>query len=199
MAQAICRCGHALTLPSSGGERVVCPGCGARVRVRRAAPGPGSAPTDDFIRFHCECGRRLKVPGHNRPSHGQCPDCGRIVPIPERSDQNRLPAGHPETPTAELDVADRQLREEWIQRHHQNAAPTEFISNLSLAEDPSLQPQAAERTPGTAQPEPSTVLAIQPTKPARVEHGLRTCPGCGRPVHIQAETCRNCGAAVPRR
>ena len=188
MAQAICRCGQTLTLPTNPDERVVCPGCGARVRVRRQSSAAAEVPGDDFIRFLCECGRRLKVPSRNRPSHGQCPDCGRIVPVPEPNASNRLPAGHPETPTAELDVADQQSRDQWVSQHQQAA---------SAAGEPPFQP-----TPGstiTAQPEPSTVLAAPPSKPARVEHGLRTCPGCGRPVHIQAETCRGCGAAVPRR
>ena len=37
------------------------------------------------------------------------------------------------------------------------------------------------------------------TYPVKVEAGLRVCPRCGRPVHLGAESCRHCGAHVPRR
>jgi hypothetical protein len=35
--------------------------------------------------------------------------------------------------------------------------------------------------------------------PLKVEAGLRVCPRCGRPVHLSAEVCRQCGASVPKR
>jgi hypothetical protein len=35
--------------------------------------------------------------------------------------------------------------------------------------------------------------------PVKVEAGLRVCPRCGRPVHLSAEVCRQCGASVPKR
>ncbi len=67
---------------------MVCPNCKARVRIRRVArEKPSPPPTGDgYIRFHCPCGRRLKVSASDRPSHGKCPDCGKIVPIPDTAD-----------------------------------------------------------------------------------------------------------------
>jgi hypothetical protein len=41
------------------------------------------------------------------------------------------------------------------------------------------------------------------SKPAasgvRAEAGLRVCPRCGRPVHLGAVACRECGTHVPKR
>jgi uncharacterized protein (UPF0212 family) len=39
-------------------------------------------------------------------------------------------------------------------------------------------------------PAPSTV---------KIEAGLRVCPRCGKPVHLSAVVCRECGAHVPKR
>jgi hypothetical protein len=43
---------------------------------------------------------------------------------------------------------------------------------------------------------------LQPARPhpgGRIEAGLRVCPRCGKPVHMAATACGECGAAVPRR
>jgi ribosomal protein L40E len=40
--------------------------------------------------------------------------------------------------------------------------------------------------------------AFQPSK-VKFEAGLRVCPACGKPVHMSATTCRECGSPVPRR
>src|SRR5262245_6003535 len=109
MPRASCRCGEPLDVPDLAnvreGEsvRVVCPKCGAKVKIRKSvvprAPALGDG--DGYIRFFCPCGRRLKVPAARPPAQGKCPDCGRIVPVPAA----RL-AGHPEAPTVDLDPAD---------------------------------------------------------------------------------------------
>ncbi len=192
MPQAICRCGHRLTLSENTDQRVTCPGCGARVRVRVSAQPPAPV-KDGFIRFYCECGRRLKVSARNRPTQGQCPDCGRVVPIPEADPEGSLPPGHPETPTAELSVLERETLNRWVQSHIQHAS-TANSPPVGLAD---LPPSGAARQ--ASPKDPSTILSTPALHPGRVEHGIRTCPGCGSPVHIQAETCRNCGASVPRR
>src|SRR4051794_4986452 len=103
MPRATCRCGEPLNVPE-GSERVVCPRCGARVKVRVPAVGP-VLDSDGFLRFNCPCGRRLKVGGGRLPSHGKCPDCGRVVPVPTTGPSSR-PVGHPETPTEDLAPAD---------------------------------------------------------------------------------------------
>ncbi len=187
MPRAICRCGHPLTVPSNGSEsaRVVCPNCGARVRVRHSGPagaGEATQPDDGFIRFFCPCGRRLKVNAAHPPSHGKCPDCGAIVPVPEAGQHGTLPGlppGHPETPTAELSPSDLAALERWTHDHLARAA--------NAGDAPSTATLKSTGPP----PEPPTVH--------RVEAGLRVCPRCGRPVHLGADKCRECGTPVPRR
>src|SRR5947209_6999252 len=106
MPRATCRCGQELNVPDEGPARAVCPKCGAKVKIRKSGP-----PADGFIRFFCPCGRRLKVNAARPPSHGKCPDCGRVVPVPAGAVPGGLPVGHPETPTADLGPADREALE----------------------------------------------------------------------------------------
>jgi hypothetical protein len=174
MTRASCRCGQALSLPPGSGDRVVCPKCGARVRIRRqesqrAAP---SGQGDGYVRFFCPCGRRLKVSAERPPSHGKCPDCGRIVPVPAIN--VLVPAG-PDARTADLSPADVAALEKWSEGHR-------------------------ARKPAAAAPQSTTDdIPVQTVAPGRVELGLRLCPSCGKPVHLGSDNCRNCGAAVPRR
>src|SRR3712207_6120734 len=108
MTRATCRCGEILNVPE-GAERVVCPKCKARVRVRRGA----SAGADDrVIRFACPCGRRLKVSAQDPPPHGKCPECGRVVPVPASS-----VLADPEGRTEELSSADMRKLDEWARSH----------------------------------------------------------------------------------
>jgi predicted RNA-binding Zn-ribbon protein involved in translation (DUF1610 family) len=186
MPQATCRCGQHLTLPADLTQRVVCPQCGARVRIRLRSQE--NWPADGFIRFLCECGRRLKVPARNRPSHGQCPDCGRVLPIPEPGGSTTMPPGHPETPTAELGPQDRATLQAWIARHT-GAAP-------GAAPPAAQRPGPVVVTPGA---EPETALTPGAEGSPVVEAGLRLCPDCGHPLHLRAEVCRSCGSVVPRR
>jgi ribosomal protein L40E len=55
--------------------------------------------------------------------------------------------------------------------------------------------------PPPALPAPANVPAAALEAPAAVkaEAGLRVCPRCGRPLHLSAVTCRDCGAPVPKR
>ena len=87
MAQVTCRCGETLKVTSGDPDRLTCPRCGAKIRIRRSpAQRPEATESGDgYVRFNCPCGRRLKVRGDERPEAGKCPDCGRIVPVPEFS------------------------------------------------------------------------------------------------------------------
>jgi hypothetical protein len=109
MARAACRCGQILEVPDGGDDRVICPKCKARVRVRRGGAAGGA---ERFIRFYCPCGRRLKVSAQDRPTHGKCPDCGRVVPVPSAGT-----AVDPEGKTVELSPAEMQRLEEWARAH----------------------------------------------------------------------------------
>ena len=169
MPRATCRCGQALNVPADGTDRIVCPSCGAKVRIRRPAAAAVATEEDGFVRFNCPCGRRLKVSADAspRPTHGKCPDCGQVVPVPSTSRATR----DPEAPTVELSAADRARIEEWSQRH--------------IA--------AQERRPSSTHVLPTT------SAPTRSEAGMRICPGCGKPVHMGASLCRACGIPVPKR
>ena len=172
MARATCRCGHQLTVPDGSEQRVVCPSCGARVRVR-SRPSSAEVPGDGYFRFSCPCGRRLKVPADAPPSHGKCPDCGRIVPVPAAG------AG-PGSRTDELQADEARALDAWAARHR----------------------EAGSRVPENIPPGPDVPAAATPAAagPAgdRIEAGLRLCPNCRRPVHLGSEVCRHCGAAVPK-
>lgn len=41
-------------------------------------------PEDEFIRFSCECGKRIKVHREYAGKTGRCPKCGRQVKVPEK-------------------------------------------------------------------------------------------------------------------
>jgi hypothetical protein len=140
--------------------------------VRRG--GLREAASDGFFRFFCPCGRRLKVNAAERPTHGKCPDCGRIVPVPDQSaPPNQRPPGHPESPTEDLAAVDAAMLDEWSRKHQGDAGSP---------------PPAASST------------TLQTTKPTgRIEAGLRMCPKCGKPVHLGAVLCRSCGSPVPKR
>ncbi|HMB04187.1 MAG TPA: hypothetical protein VKP69_10680 [Isosphaeraceae bacterium] len=179
MPRATCRCGYTLKIPDDSPDRVVCPQCGAKIRVRWKGPRLG----DGFLRFSCPCGRRLKVkvdPDRGLPGGGKCPDCGRIVSIPTRPSSDGTHAtGRPESTTEELSAADLAMLDEWSRRRQAGATtppPEEAPTVLHPAPSPS--------------PSPSAV---------KIEAGLCVCPRCGKPVHLNAIACRECGAHVPKR
>jgi hypothetical protein len=170
MPRVTCRCGETLSVPDDGPDRVVCPRCAAKIRVRRPKK---LGDIDGFIRFACPCGRRLKVRATGSPQAGKCPDCGRIVPVPDSSSSPNLLTGNPESPTEELSTEDVTRLEQWAQERLERTG-----AHTALA------------VPAAAPGPPATV---------KMEAGLRVCPRCGRPVHLGAIVCRECGAHVPKR
>lgn len=179
MAKATCRCGQLLTVADDRDGRVICPKCGAKVRVRSTASA-GSDPSsgDGYIRFFCACGRRLKVPVESPPSHGKCPDCGKVVPVPTGAGPGAGVVEGPEQRTEELLADEARYLEQWSAEHRDRGSrvPSNVPSGPNAP--PSTLPQSASE---------------------RVEAGLRMCPTCSRPVHLGAEVCRHCGTSVPRR
>ncbi len=171
MGAAVCRCGQALEVPSADVGYVVCPKCSSKVRIiRKARAGPvASAEGDGYVRFSCPCGRKLKVSLADRPSHGKCPDCGKVVPVPAQAYAAALSA-QSEIPTQEIPAAGAAALDAWTKGHLARAKTTQ-----STAEMPS-EPQNR-----------------------RAEAGLRVCPNCGKPIHLGADTCRGCGTVVPKR
>jgi len=192
MPRATCRCGEILNVPAEGPERIVCPKCGARIRVRRMGTGPprGLGDGDGFVRFACPCGRRLKVRvDEGIPASGKCPDCGRIVPVPTTSTQpassQTLATNHPESVTEELSATDLATLEQWKKARLAARSP-----------DPDAGPSAEAST--ATMPIPSIAQSAAAAE-GRVEAGLRVCPRCGKPVHLSSIVCRTCGAHVPKR
>lgn len=193
MPKATCRCGQTLSYPANGPDRVVCPKCGSKIRVRVPAAGvngSGSGDGDGYLRFSCLCGRRLKVRADApSPSAGKCPDCGRVVPVPADLAPSPPPTGL-ETPTEEMSDEDHALIERWAARHAK-AAPAPTTASAPAVPVPKA---AVAVTVADDDAAPSRY-----SHPQKVEAGLRVCPRCGRPVHLSADACRQCGAHVPKR
>jgi len=200
MPRVTCRCGEKLKIPPEAPERIDCPKCGARIRLRRTAPPPEKDETGDgYLRFLCPCGRRLKVPAVGRPVAGKCPDCGRVVPVPAsaKAFSNATAAkkaglSDPEARTAELDANDLALLENWAARYPASPAHPEGSSESTTG----LHVTASGGDPA------ADVGLFTPNMPppsmAKFEAGLRICPRCKKPVHLGAANCRECGTPVPR-
>lgn len=193
MARVTCRCGESIEVAGAP-ERVVCPRCNTKIRIRRpkgqASTAGGEAGGDGYIRFPCPCGRRLKVRADSRLEAGKCPDCGRVVPIPESARTAGAGVGGSyrggpdlETRTDELDKQDVARLDRWAARH--GVSP-------EAARRPTPQPQPAPTQPDPAEP-------LEPPSDFRREAGLRVCPQCHKPLHMQATVCRSCGASTPKR
>jgi hypothetical protein len=216
MPRATCRCGQRLSFPAAGPDRVICPKCQARIRVRRRDPAAEAAVAevgDGFIRFACPCGRRLKVRETNpRQPAGRCPDCGRLVPVPAIS-LPRSSVGDPEAPTVDMDEADIAELARWAASYRkarpqprplsaQAVAPVITDVTAAPAESPALAATETFNPPIVTIPDgplPEPTVVTTGNSPLKTEAGLRVCPRCGRPIHLGADTCRQCGVHVPRR
>jgi hypothetical protein len=202
MARLICRCGEALKIPSRDAERLTCSRCGANIRIRRKPERRnGSAHQDDgYVRFYCPCGRRLKVRSDKLVEAGKCPSCGRVVPVPlsaseERTGKSGGPGQRyteryePEARTAELDLVDLKRLEQWSNSHRRKRdQDTGVRSQSSPAFENSLGTRVGLES-GTKDDPPAM----------NEEAGLRICPACGKPLHMNASICRSCGEPAPRR
>jgi hypothetical protein len=198
MPRVTCRCGERLKVQPDGPERIDCPKCGAKIRLRHAAP-PQAVPRvgDGFLRFLCPCGRRLKVLAADRPVAGKCPDCGRVVPVPTSAQANsdlsstkRGQQSDSEARTEELDTDDLARLETW---------GAQYAANPNLPEGP-LSTATGIHTIAAGSDSVlgfSTPAAAQASE-VKFEAGLRVCPRCKKPVHLGANNCRECGTPVPR-
>ena len=180
-------------------ERITCPKCGARIRLRRTttAVQPRDETGDGYLRFLCPCGRRLKVDARDRPTAGKCPDCGRIVPVPESAWKEAAGASpdlrgqgqtHPAARTEDMDAADLERLERWAKRHQATSNHNQQSGSESTT---SHQALSAVSPAAMAQDSSSPVM--------KMEAGLRVCARCGKPLHMSATVCRSCGEPVPKR
>ncbi|MFO0889605.1 MAG: hypothetical protein U0790_10760 [Isosphaeraceae bacterium] len=187
MARVVCRCGETLTVTSSDPDRVVCPRCGAKIRVRRSArAGPKLTAGDGYIRFPCPCGRRLKIREQDRAEAGRCPDCGRVVPVPDTAARDFPPPADAETPgpagsadpgarTAELDAADLDRLERWARRVAAKGGDAgSFTGEATTTSHQALKVVSAPRT------------SRRPLG-REDEARLRVCTRCGKPLHVNCD------------
>jgi hypothetical protein len=197
MARVSCRCGEKIKVQPDSPDRIDCPKCGARIRLRR--PAPKVAGGDGYLRFLCPCGRRLKVPAADRPVAGRCPDCGRVVPVPAnvRPPTNSPPVktsamSDSEARTEELDANDLAQLDQWAGRYRSQTTypdgPGSTITHLQPA-----TPDLASITQGALGSPAMPVTSV-----VKFEAGLRVCPRCQKPIHLGATRCRECGNPVPR-
>ncbi len=202
MARVTCRCGETLKVTSSDPDRLTCPRCGAKIRVRHSTSTKqgASEPGDGYVRFNCPCGRRLKVRAEGRPEAGKCPDCGRIVPVPDSAwEETESPPGtgnpgrtggaRPEARTADMDIVDLKRLEQWASRYR-------VVSNQDERSPGSSSTTSHQSLGVVPSPEPAPV---DPSPMLKMEAGLRVCPRCGKPLHMSATVCRVCGEPVPKR
>jgi hypothetical protein len=199
MARVTCRCGEMLTVTPRDPDRLKCPRCDAKIRVRRRVTKRAEVTqqSDGYIRFTCACGRRLKVHTEERLEAGKCPDCGRIVPVsdsawqaglmpPSPWGQSSASRSDPNTRTQDMDAADLRYLEQWTARHepHEGGAPGSELTTTSHQ-----APDTLRATWVNPQSTPSAV---------KTEAGLRICPRCARPLHMSAIVCRACGEPVSK-
>jgi hypothetical protein len=200
MPRVTCRCGEKLKVERDSPERINCPTCGAKIRLRRSAPPQLAAKAGDgFLRFPCPCGRRLKVALMARPVAGRCPDCGRVVPVPtsvratpRSAAGKQTPQCDPEARTEELDDSDLAQLETWRDQRtgHSTHAEGQGSTTTGLH-------LVGSTTDASANAKLAAV-AVSPNSVVKFEAGLRICPRCKKPIHLGATTCRECGTPVPR-
>ena len=170
MARAVCRCGQPLEIPPGEVTHLTCPACSAKVRIVRKSKGEGEEGSggsggprpessgDGFVRFPCPCGRKLKVSLLERPTHGKCPGCGAVVPVPP----DAAAFVSAEAPTADLPAVDQAQLDAWS-RSHLGAK--------------------AEAGTGTAPPRKLEAgLRVCPQCGKPVHMGSEVCRGCGTAV-----------------
>ena len=183
MSRVTCRCGEVITITAHPDqERIDCPRCGSRIRLRRRPSASGMAGGDNdlddgYIRFYCPCGRRLKVRAAGGQEEGKCPDCGRVVPVPDRPPSKPKPGGprvDPDARTEDLDAADLALLDEWSTRHTGRAPGVPGGEDATPTAVPGIRVMAPPSPAGGPAPSMATF-----------EAGLRVCPRCGKPVHIE--------------
>jgi hypothetical protein len=199
MPRITCRCGERMRVGTDAPERVECPKCGARIRLRRAAaPTERDEAGDGYLRFHCPCGRRLKVSTQKAPTTGRCPDCGRVVPVPvstrsaAATGAGKSASSDPDARTDEMDNDDLSRLDRWTARHRAHMSHTAAASSTT----PSFVPIAAAADPDA---HAGPALAMPSTSAVKFEAGLRVCPRCQKPVHLGTSICRECGTPIPRR
>ena len=84
-------------------------------------------------------------------------------------------------------------------RSPRRATPRRPTEELTDRRPRRARPLDRAATSTRGRPRPPAAPPLLPTSPAPypTEAGLRVCPGCGKPVHLGADVCRECGTKVP--
>jgi DNA-directed RNA polymerase subunit M/transcription elongation factor TFIIS len=145
-------------------------------------------PADGSDRIVCaQCGAKIRVRRGGPAADGfirfACP-CGRRLKVKVEAD-----GGHPSA--GKCPECGR-------------VVPVPSSSNASLPtshpEAPTVEMDAADVAQLEDWARVHLAKAAAMTSPAvKAEAGLRVCPRCGRPVHLGAVACRECGTHVPKR
>ena len=198
MARVTCRCGETFKVPSTDPDRLVCPRCGAKIRVRRDPSAPRRRTRRDRRRLHpvqLPVRAAAEGAGRDRARGGQVPRLrpGRAGPRfglvaggrPCRPRRDSSGRARPDARTEDMDAADLARLEPgraatWAgrcpaERRARSAPPrrTRPIDAVAASSDHREAGRARRRGRDRGRPA-----------------GL---PRCGKPVHISATVCRNCG------
>jgi ribosomal protein L40E len=92
-----------------------------------------------------------------------------------------------------MDAEDLARLQEWSARHQGRPG----AGRPAGGDD--ATPAAVPAAPGPDLGLGPVSLGATPPSMVKYEAGLRVCPRCGKPVHLSATTCRECGSPVPRR
>ena len=160
-------------------------------------PEEMDAAGDGFVRFHCPCGRRLKVPAKGGPRRASAPTAGGLSrslrprgprQSPGKNRYQAIPKHGPRkwTPTT-WPAWKNGPRRIW---------PIPIAPATRATKTTSLVPVLPGTDPvaDTAYINPAT----PPNSAVKFEAGMRICPRCKKPIHLGASTCRACGTPVPR-
>ncbi|MFO0951666.1 MAG: hypothetical protein U0835_11050 [Isosphaeraceae bacterium] len=213
MPRATCRCGQKLSFPADGPDRVICPKCNSRIRVKRAESAATAVPSAENSKWTATGTRgspalRPSAQGATRcPAPGRkCrPDCGRVVPVPATTvstatltSRSSPGSGHAEVPTEVMSAAEVAL-DRWSESHRERPGPVARVGQHVRARGRAAAP---------------TELAFPDSPPAAAGPAITSRPaglgeGRGRPrLHRAAAAPLSTprrgqlpagGASVPRR
>jgi predicted RNA-binding Zn-ribbon protein involved in translation (DUF1610 family) len=165
MHRATCQCGQELKIETAGTPKVMCPRCGAAIRVRWRT----ESIEEESIRFTCPCGQKLKVPATQAATFGRCPRCNRVVPVPASASRD---FSAPDADTIDLTPLELAALDAWARGH---AGPAANI-------DPDRTPVHAQPSPPIRPNQAEAGLRICPNCDKPVHLSATVCRNCGTPV-----------------
>lgn len=116
---------------------------------------PDATPADSFIRFACTfCGTKIRVPAKYAGKKGRCPNCKKVVLIPESSTP-QPPEKHGEHIRLNRDLDARHLPDQ--SQLQQSATPQDNTDDFGLRLKPQLNAEPTPVEPTVAEYLPSQI------------------------------------------